>query len=465
MRCHFPRNPIPGAGLRRSVKSDAGFTLMEMVVSAAIVALIMAGVGQALIAGAHVNADQRIRSQANQLAQQDQERLKGMSSKQLFGLGQPQTWTITQDNTVFTGTSQATFLNAQGGSTCTPAGAGAAAYFSVVSTVNWGSNLRTPVKEESVITPPAGGALLTQVKDQNSLPLSGVNVSASGPDFEGATTDATGCAIFGGLPTGSYTVTLAATGYVDPTGNPSPSSTATVTSTGTSVPLTNPMTLGQAGSLNATLVATDGTGGEADALSWSGAGSILSMPNPKSVTSSGAVSTFTATNLFPFAFSGPSYTNNYQAWAGACPQMQPPATLDRFSVNPGQSQPASVQEPVLKVVVTNSGNPVVPNHVKITYQSAGSNPGPACPDSWQAKVQTNGTGTTNALANPGQPFVTGLISPSAGASASGYTGALSVCADYSNRKLTISGVTDSFTSATTVPIPITFSSPSANGTC
>ncbi len=91
-----------------------GMTLIEVLVSALLVALIAAGVAGALIAGAETSADQRHRSQASELAQLDQERLKGLSALQLTQLDTAQSRTVTLDGVPYTITSQAQFLNSTG---------------------------------------------------------------------------------------------------------------------------------------------------------------------------------------------------------------------------------------------------------------------------------------------------------------------------------------------------------------
>jgi prepilin-type N-terminal cleavage/methylation domain-containing protein len=59
-------------------RAQDGFTLVEILVSSLIIVLIAAGVAQALIASTHFSGSQREHSQADQVAQQDQERMKGM---------------------------------------------------------------------------------------------------------------------------------------------------------------------------------------------------------------------------------------------------------------------------------------------------------------------------------------------------------------------------------------------------
>lgn len=448
-------------------------TLIEVLVAALLVSLLAAGVAVSLVAGAQTAADQRHHAQAAELAQLDQERLKGLSSLQLDALDTPQARTVSLNGTPYTVTSRAQFLNSTGGSACGSSGAGAAAYYEVVSTVSWTSNRRTPVMVESLITPPAGGTLLTQVNDQTGAPLAGVAVNATGADVASGTTDSNGCTVFAGLNPGDFTVTLTAAGYVDSEDDPSPISIpATVTGTGTSTPSSgNPITLGQAGVLNAKFTANNAalTGQQADAVSWYGAGSSNSMATFQSrvfgaagvqgatIPSSGMI------QLFPFAFTGPpvNYTGNYQLWPGPCRQMQPPTGTDMFSVTPGSSQTLNVQEPALKVIVNFNGTRTKPAHVRITFQSL---TGTSCSDTWTAAVvsdaATNGNGS---LASPGQPFATTATSGPT-ASASGYTGTLRVCADVSNRNFTVPIVTNTdFGAPTLVTVPIT--SLSSVGVC
>lgn len=410
-----------------------------MLITAVMIALIGAAVAQGMISTARISADQRRHSEAAALAQQDQERMKGMSSKQLYGLNQ--NWAVTVDGTQYNGNSVATFLSSSGASTCSPAGLGAASYFSVASTVTWASDRRLPVKEESIITPPAGGALLVQVKDQTETPVSGVNVAATGSDYENASTDAIGCAIFGGLPTGPYTVALSTAGnaYVDVDGNPKPTSTAQVSSAGTSAPdIGNPWHMGLAGAITANFstVANNTVaspqyvtlaGQQENSLSWYGAGSSLSMTKYQfNAAASPPDPTIATDQLFPFAFAGPSYTANYQVWAGDCLQMRPPAGVDAPTVTPGSSQTVTVQEPALDVFVSRGGSRVAPGDVKLSYSS---NSTPGCTDTWTPPIAGDAvTNVNGVLAYPGQPFANSVKTGS-GASASGLDGQITVCAD------------------------------------
>jgi len=442
--------------------------------TALLVALIAAASATALIATAVTSADQRHRTQAGEIAEQDQQRLRGFSAEQLNSLDQNRV--VTLDGTAYQVNSTATLLNSSGTTSCGASGAGAAAYFQIVSTVNWNANLvpgsgadrEPPVVAESDITPPAGGILLAQVEDQTEAGLPGVTVAASGPDYSSGVTDSNGCTELAALDAGSYTVTFTDPGYVDPNGDPSPlTSSATVTATGTSRPTSNPVTMGLAGTINANFTATGSagnlTGQEANALSWFGNGTSSRMSDYDTNTPSSTPATLIpatgSVELFPFLFTGPSYTGNYQVWAGPCQQMEPPAGIDKITVSPGSSQTASVQEPALDVVVDDLGARIAPAKVSLSFQSTS---GTTCDSTWYPPIVSNAASNANgSLASPGQPFATTATTGST-ASASGYTGTYQVCADASilgiTRKLTVSNITNAnFTTPTVVTINLTTS--------
>lgn len=421
--------------------SEAGDTLIEVLVAALIVALIGIAVAQALIGSSVASADQRSRAQAAELAQADQARLDGLSSTELNGLDQ--TRTVTLDSRNFTVVSTAQFINSSGSSSCGTSGG--AAYYQTTSSVTWPGNLRSAVVAQSLVTPAAGGTLLTQVDDQTGAGLPGATVTATGPDYATGVTGSGGCTVFPDLITGSFTVKVIDSGYVDANGNSASSGlsySSTVTSTGVSNPSTSPVVIGQAGSVtgNFSTVAYNSSGAlstlsgqEADTLSDYGSGSSASMSAFQTNGTAGTLATTLPSSgslaLFPFYFtSSPNYSNNYAVWAGDCRQTEPPSGVDQFSVSPGSSQTLTVQEPALAVFVDNSGGTrITPSDVKLSFASTS---GIACSDSWYAPVNT-GTGSTSSngsLLYPGQPFASTATSGST-ESASGETGAYTVCAD------------------------------------
>jgi prepilin-type N-terminal cleavage/methylation domain-containing protein len=470
--------------LREHAEDQRGYTLIEVLATTMMVAAVSAAMAVGLISISFHSGDQRRRSQAAQIAQQDQERLRGFSAEQLNNLNQSRT--VTLDGTPFTVTSTAAFVSSTGASSCT---SGSAAFYRIVSSVNWASNARTPVVGESLATPPAGGTLLVQTIDQTSAPLSGVGVTASGPDYDTGITGATGCTVLSDMTPGNYAVTATETGYVDSNGNSSPPGlSATITGTGVSLTSVHPIQLGLAGNISAnfTTQATGSTvscppstgtctGQQSDALSWFGNGSSASMSGYASSTLASPGTLIPAAGtipLFPFWFTSTSYASNYQVWAGKCQQNQPPTGVNKVSVNPGSTQTGlAVQEPALNVIVQNNtaarnNTPVwtrvKPAHVKLSFSNSSGN---ACSDSWQAPIASDADKDTNgSLANPGQPFAT-TATTGATASASGLTGTYAVCADYNGHQSTVNNVQNNNFSATT-PVTVQINQyTSSPGTC
>lgn len=435
--------------VRTSARSEQGDALIEVVISTVIVAMIAGATATALIASGNASADQRNHSQADQLAQQDQQRMQGMSIKQLASLSQ--TRTVTVDGTTFNVSSTGQFLSATGNaSSCTAAGTSTADYVKITSSVDWNSNNRPPVTEESIITPSSGGSLNSQVDDETGTAgVSGVGISIAGPDNDSATTNSAGCAVFGGLTTGNYTVTGSKTGYVDKDGDSTPSTQVAVNSAGTS---NADLTMGQAGGINATFSAKNGSnsyGGQAPSLSWYGSGQSMTMSNPQSITPSPtpATSISTGMQLFPFLQTGNVYTNNYAVWGGCISSEKPPtANQTLATVGRGASVNATVQEPGINLQVkyktAATTTTVAAAHVRL-YDS--------CSQNWFAAVRPANDPNLAALGSllyPGQP-----------------DSAYFVCADYNGYSGWTGVTNNNFTSFTTATDTIDSTQSSNHSTC
>lgn len=411
----------------------------------------------ALVSATHATSDQQLRSQANAVAAQDQERLRGLSDEQLanFGTG-GSTRTVQVNGTSFQVTSTAAFQDAQGNSSCTST---AVDYYKTTSTVRWtegfhGSSAQSQsLTVESLLSRPVSGNLATSITDPTGAGVPGVTVTAtppSGTPGQSAVTvlsDGTGCAMMTGLQPANYSLNIAETGWVDFSDSSPTVKSASVTSSGT--PTTVSVVLGQAGAINASFTTNTGAGGEANAISYTGAGNTLTSPATlMSPTTPGtqAVQSITASNLFPFnqTYGTPpaTYTNNWTVYAGSCSYQAPPATptsyLTKYTVGPAQTTSTAtsipstapigstgIQEPMInlgtiqgKVPATNSLKSVQPTDIVLTYTNG------TCKDQYEGTIATpqSGSGvgatppTTGWLANPGQPYA-----PS---------GDLSICADY-----------------------------------
>lgn len=492
-------------------RAEHGFTLIEVLVSALLTLIISAGVATALISATDFTGHERGTSQANAVAQQDQERMKSMTDSQLTALHQ--TRTVALNNTQFSVVSTAEFLDANGNSSCTSK---SEAYFKLTSTVTSASTVGNPgqsVTEETIITRPLAGSLVVPIQDQTSTPLQGATVSIAGQNTgytASATTDQNGCAAFAGLPTDSYTITATDAGYVDPDGNTAPSEVATVNQTNVTSGQT--MILGGAGAIKVGFV-TKGTSVTYDQhpntptpyasghaaspagydVSYYGSGNGSNMSNNDcllypgtactgtgsspvtyTVGSGAAASSLTPGNLFPFYLGSSSqYANNYQVWAGACEQEQPlqPPTVtgvsgnygtDFASVSPGQGATplanpnvdASVFEPAIDVAVKYNGTLVTPTQFDIQFSGYNAAGTLSCKDNWQG-VQAVGSETVSGVTygTYPAPFASQATKGSATASNTGDTGTIQVCVQSNGYyKLSSTFTNTNFTGPTIVPV-------------
>jgi Tfp pilus assembly protein PilV len=451
---------------------EDGVTLVEVLVSMMLVGLIaLSFTGFDVVQ--RTSADQRRVAQATQIAQADQERLRGMSADQLATLNQ--TRSVTMDNTIFTVTSTGKYQTNSSGADSCASSATAADYAKVTSTVNWTANKRSPISQTSLITPRVGGSLVVQAQDQGAAALPNVTVTATGTDADTngivrtGTTDSTGCVIFGSLPIGTYSVTSSLSGYVDKTG----ASTATNQITTTPGNTTNiTVRLAQPGKIQASaFVGVYNTSSQvasrAPAVSWNNSNMATPGVYDPSANENAAPLPPAPATAFPFIVgtTGTNFTGNYAVWAGNCSSDMPTATGDQSlaTVSPGGTATSTsnglayftiggstytgVKMPVLNVSVTYGGSQVKPSHIKLTD---------SCNDSWQATIASGSTKPTLGwLAYPGQPY---------GAS---YT----VCADYWNgsnyRKDTATVANTSFTGTTGNAVTVAISNAwwTPSGTC
>lgn len=443
--------------LRTRLGDEDGLTIVEVAVSGLMVGLIaLSLVG--LDAAGRTAADQRWRAQAFQVAQADQERIKGLSADQIATLDQ--TRTVTLDGVPYAVTSSGQFLSSSSNAASCSSPAAAADYAKVVSTVDWSANARAPITVQSVITPRAGGSLITQTLDQDANPLGGVRINVVGADESTDTvrrfgsTDAGGCTIFGALLVGDYEVSPVLAGYVDRDGDSTPSSIVTTTAGNTT---TVPFTLGQAGRVTAsfqtTIGATTYPNQDAPSVSWFNSG-MPSATNGFQTPGSPTSTITTPQTLFPFFVTTPgNYNGNYSVWAGRCLTAQPPtANRTLANVAPGVTDTLSgaraVAMPGMVVSVTYNGVPIKPTAIRLTD---------SCGQTWLPPIDPAATmPSTGWIDKPGQPY-----------------GTYSICAEHkwrsgsgpSNyRRVTMTNrANTNFTAANTTVIAITSSS--STGRC
>jgi Tfp pilus assembly protein PilV len=208
---------------RSAMTSQAGDTLIEVVISALLVGLIVVAVLTGFNEADKTSQDERAHDQASVLAAQSQEQLRSDPAPALDALAAtPHEYTQAAGGTTYTITQSAAFVNGSGES------AGCAnsknetetsKYIEVTSSVNWTAlgKKRLPVTQSSVITPPDGSGLEVDVTNLGSpeQPVSGVTVVADGTT---TTTGSKGCVIYTGIPATTTNVEAFRLGYVTPSG-------------------------------------------------------------------------------------------------------------------------------------------------------------------------------------------------------------------------------------------------------
>jgi type II secretory pathway pseudopilin PulG len=361
----------------RPSPSEGGFVLIEVLVSALIIAIVASGVLALLQTTTHSAGEQRDSAKGFAVAQEDQARLRAMRLNALDGLSQ-----ITEpklDGTKFKVESTGVFVNNNKGAVSCSGKDIKADYVQITSKVTWPAmGGRKPTVIRSVFSPVTGslngknGTIVFSVLNAAGGGLSGVGIKLEGPATAVRTTDETGCAIFGDIPKGNnYTMIPSAPGLVAENGKPPSSKTVGVGEQPTSVELRYDLP----GSFAAPFAYRVGSSTEFKPSSQS---SIMvfnqGMETAKSFSSVGAVpaATIEAKELFPF-------TGPYAVYAGSCGSNNPnpnseagapgAAAVTPITVPRGAAVPApvpTVQVPALNLTVKTGSTPIVGAKVKVT---------------------------------------------------------------------------------------------------
>jgi Tfp pilus assembly protein PilV len=400
---------------------EAGFTIVEVLVSALVVVMVALATFGAITTAGRATSETRHRAQAYGIAQQDQARMRTFKVSNLSNYSA--TSTVTVDNTPYTVVSQGEFVtDSTGTQTCS--GSASPDYISISSTITWPSmGSRPSVVMKSIVSPPNGsiaadrGALAVKAVTSRNLPLSGVRITGSGPAAFTDVTDVNGCVLFGNLPAGSYSLTpSSSTTIVDKNGDaPKVQATSVVAQSTNTLTLqydrpgTIPTTFTTRQAPNGTIVASS-----ADTVMVFNSGMTVAK---KFGTVGTRLATVNATPLFPFVSPDTVY-------AGACVGNNPtaaaplaPLAANSVAVPVNGTVAASVQIPALYLPVMSGtssavpGTPVVNGRVTITDRNCAN---------VKRIAATNATGN---LADPGLPY-----------------SAYDICADNGTRRQTASNV-------------------------
>jgi Tfp pilus assembly protein PilV len=201
---------------RRSLASERGDTLIEVLISAVLIAGIVVATLTGLDSTNKATSLQRARSQADALAQQDEDRLRSIPITELKKLEETAfTQTIEEGGTKYKVTSSAKYIVDNAATTNCATTAPSAEYIQTISSVTWNSiGTGKPVVETGIVSPPPDTSLIVQVTGPSDVAEPGVEANITGPSTASALTSTNGCAILAVSP-GEYEINVHQTGYVD----------------------------------------------------------------------------------------------------------------------------------------------------------------------------------------------------------------------------------------------------------
>jgi Tfp pilus assembly protein PilV len=434
---------------------QSGAMLVEVLVSAIMVVIVAVGVFGAFDAATRASSEERHRARAHSIAQADLSRMRTMRISDLSNLND--TRTVTQDGTTYTIVSRGEFQTDATGTASCEAGTASADYIKISSTVTWPSvGSRPPVITSSIVAPPNGsvspdsGSLAVGIEDSQNVGIPNVGLSGTGAGSFSGQTGPNGCAIFGNLPAGNYTLTVQDSTLVDPDGDPPQPQATSVVAEGTN---TIVLQYDDPGSIPVTFTTTSYAGTPMTSSADSVVAFNTGMTAAKSFGTPGSpASQITASSLFPFA-------SPYAVYAGTCEGDNPnpagedpppvPDAIASVVIPPGGSQAATIELPALHLTVWSGteaapGTPVQDARVRIQDDNCPEDP----PGSGTAFRRTFNTNVDGRLPDPGLPY-----------------SVYDVCADDGTRQSTLTDVAVQDPDAGTARDIFLQGSASSPGTC
>ncbi len=365
------------ARFARRLREESGFTLIEVVVSAALLAVVTAGVYAGIDGPTKVSGLAKARAAAANLAQVDQETMRGMRFTDLQNYSQ--TYSRQVDGVNYTVTSRTDWVDDSDAVNACVVPNNQGDYLKLTSTVSWnGGGAGNPTVVRSLMAPPVSssssgtGNIVVTLTDQAGAPVAGIPVTINGRTNATKSTDSQGCAVFTSVLSGNYTAQLSSNGYVDNL-NVSNVSMQAAVSAGQTVQLQH--SYAKAAKVQVNFVDSGGA-----TVNWTrasvGGGALVS---PMVLNSGTPVSSLnTGFTLYP------TTSGSYAAWAGGC--SDPGAGYSTSApVTPGGSTSASVILPILKLQVPSASLPSAP---RIVVKPAD----PACTDTYTVPAPTTSGG-------------------------------------------------------------------------
>lgn len=356
----------------RNQSAQEGFILIEVLISALIIAIVAGAVLALISATTRSAASQRTHAVAYGLAQEDQARLRSLRISSLNRLDS-EAPPVKIDGTSYVIRSQGTFVSNSTGDVSCNGEASPADYIRITSIVS-SAAMPKAVVMQSIVAPSTGsvdpnrGVLSVKASNSQGQPLSGVLIAGSGTANFSGSTDFTGCANFADLVAGNYNVTTSAGGMVNTKGE-----TSTTKEVGVPSAATQALSLmyDRAGWIEPEFVYKDSLGNPV--LATVDSMMVFNFESGTSATSYGTPGgTRTATIKTPAIF---PFKGKYTVYGGSCttnnPDPEEKVEANRAAmafplVPPNETAKPRIQLPALNLVVSYGGNPISGARVTIT---------------------------------------------------------------------------------------------------
>jgi type II secretory pathway pseudopilin PulG len=405
---------MPGGPTFRD--DERGFTIIEVLVSAAMLVVMSLALLSTLDGAQATSSANRARSVAADVAEQDQERMRGMKITALSNYSAQHTDTV--GGIPYQVASSAAWVrDANGAPVSCTSGAGQADYMQITSTVTPVNAVgqRQPVVMKSLMAPPVGsfgteGTLALKVKDRADAAQPGVPVAISGPESRSGTTNSLGCVVFDYVKPGTYNMVLNTPGWVTQQGVTNYTINGTVTTGNVN---TTEVVYDKAAPITVNFVTQPlGAATEQPTIGTSARvnNGLLTGPSgyrQQTQLYSAGKSDMSFPSTFPFS-------DGYAVYSGTCTQANPTSggansgyfttstigKRQQVATNPGVPVTAIVREPAINIEVRKGTSPTTSPlvdgaHVKINSTTSG------CESFDLANATTAGV-----LNDPGMPFGT-----------------------------------------------------------
>jgi hypothetical protein len=347
--------------LRARLAAERGAIMVEVMVGTVLLAMGTMAILNGIDGAQSTNRKNKARTVASTLAQQDQERLRSLPVTMLAGMDE--TRNVAVSGVTYAVRSRQDWVDDSNGALSCTNETSQAQYMKVSSTVTAPSTPGRPVTESSLITPPVGafgtnvGTAAVKLTNRSGQPLANQTVQLVAGSTLSETTNEFGCAVFGQVASGSWTVRVSngLVGWGGTTPVDTPMTVAPNKMNLSQVELDTPA------SLRATLQTSSGT-----AATWkmvSAANAKMPQGFKSSSTSSSPQQVHDVGSLFPFldgygVFAGNCAANNPALWR---PDYFQASGKGAVVLNPGDVNKAvNVEMPTLNVTVLGGSGGTTP---------------------------------------------------------------------------------------------------------